>query len=203
MPTLETPDGKVLAEIPSVPAGSQPPITMWISLSRPGGGGVHIRITREDDHWIITDVYVHGHQLSASDLQAAPLTHLDLIMNLTGDFDPFTVAEAFEEMGQKVLVDLDREPSLARLRKLAMDAPAELPSIRRETRPMLTRPDGTDPEGFAERVANAYREYVMETRSPAVKIAEEASIPVATARSWIREARRRGKLPQGRKGRAG
>lgn len=176
---------------------------MWISLNRPNGG-VHLRVTYDDDdRWIVTDVYAHGPQLTASDLQGAPLTQLDLTMNLVGNFDPFSTAEAFEEMGQKILVDPDTEPTLAELRSFAEDAPADLPVIKQAERPALTRPDGTDPDGFAQRVADAYREYVMQTRSPALKIAEEAGVPVATVRSWIREARRRGKLPEGRKGRAG
>jgi hypothetical protein len=204
MPYLSRPDGEPSDIAPPAYTGDpSPPITIWVSLNRPEGGGVHIRVTDADDHWVITDVYVHGAQLSASDLQGAPITHLDLMMNLVEDFDPFTIAEAFQKMGQKVLADPDPEPSLAALRERAADAPAELPAMRPQERPKLTRPDGTDPDGFSARVAAAYREYVMQTRSPALKIAEEAKVPVGTARGWIREARRRGKLPQGRKGRVG
>jgi hypothetical protein len=70
-------------------------------------------------------------------------------------------------------------------------------------RPTLTRPDGSNPEGHAEAVAAAYKEFALAGPHPALAIAREAGVPVNTARGWIQEARRRGKLPQGRKGRAG
>jgi hypothetical protein len=73
----------------------------------------------------------------------------------------------------------------------------------RPERPPLTRPDRTDPDGHAEAVATAYADHVAAGRQPGLAIAEESGVPVATARGWIREARRRGKLPKGRRGRAG
>ena len=176
---------------------------VWWSLSRPGGGGAHIRVSYEEDRWVITDVYVHGSGVTASDLQSVPLTQLDLAMNLLGFADPRVIARAGSDMGQAVLAEASHEPSLASLRERAEHAPGQLPAPSGGPRPKLTRPDGTDPDGFSARVAAAYREYAPQTRAPALKIAEEAGVPVATVRSWIREARRRGKLPQGRKGRAG
>lgn len=183
--------------------GSQPPMTMWWSLSKPDGGGTHMRVTSDGGRWQITDVYIHGPALTATDLQAVPTTQLDLIMNLVGDWDPDTIAEAHNDIGQQVIGDPEDEPTLAELRELAIDAPPELPRTPTDERPRLTRPDGTDPDGFAAQVAAAYREYVQTTRSPAVEIAKEAGVPVGTVRGWIREARRRGKLPEGRKGKAG
>lgn len=199
---------------PHEPTPPTPPLTLWWSLSRPDGGGVHIRLT-DEDRWTVTDVYVHGRALTASDLQAVPLTELDLTVNLTdqfGNFDPWTIADAYNEManaqgwGDVVLAgepDDNKELTLSELRQLAVNAPDVLHAPPIPDRPRLTRPDGTDPDGFSARVAAAYREYAPKTRAPAVEIANEAGVPVATARSWIREARRRGKLPQGRKGKAG
>jgi hypothetical protein len=177
--------------------------SVWWSLSRPGGGGVHIKVSHEENRWVITDVYVHGKGVTASALQSVPLTQLDLAMNLLTFADPRVIARVGNDLGQAVLAETAHEPSLASLRQRAKHAPSQLPAPTGGPRPKLTRPDGTDPEGFSARVAAAYREYAPQTRAPALKIAEEAGVPVATARSWIREARRRGKLPQGRKGRAG
>lgn len=188
----------VAPELPLSPPGG-----MWWSLSRPGGGGIHIRVADNEARWVITDVYVHGDGITASELQAVPLTQLDLAMNLLGAADPRVMARAASDLGQAVLADPEREPSLASLRERAEGAPAGLPAPSGGPRVKLTRPDGTDPDGFAARVAAAYREYAPQTRAPALMIAEEAGVPVATARSWIREARRRGKLPQGHRGRAG
>ena len=213
-PWLALPDGtpadvtSAFVDAMSASAGRpSPPLTMWWSLSRPDGGGIHLKVSDTGDgesKWVVTEVYVHGPEVTASTLQTTPLSQLVNMMNLFTDWDPWTIGEAAnEDMGQRVLIDPPREPSLAALRKRAEHAPARLPSPRAIDRPKLTRPDGTDPDGFAARVAAAYREYATQTRAPAVEIAKEAAVPVATARSWVREARRRGKLPVGRKGKAG
>lgn len=67
----------------------------------------------------------------------------------------------------------------------------------------LTRPDGSDPDGFYRQVATAYNSAVLTTAAPAPLLAEEAGVPVATVHRWISEARRRGFLAPARKGRAG
>ena len=228
MPSLETPDGEPI-EVDDTATRAfreamnkgedfepSPPLSLWWSLSKPDRGGTHIRVTEDDGRWLITDVYVHGPALTATDLQAVPMTQLDLVMNLVGYWrdgvimDPDAIADVHNELasdagyGQAVTYDPEAdEPTFAELRALAADAPPELPKHPAAERPRLTRPDGTDPDGFAARVAAAYREYAPQNRNPAVKIAEEAGVPPGTARGWIREARRRGKLPEGRKGKAG
>lgn len=67
----------------------------------------------------------------------------------------------------------------------------------------LSRPDGTDPDAFSRRVAQAYTAAVESSAAPAKVLAEEAGVPVTTVHRWIREARQRGHLPAARKGRAG
>lgn len=64
------------------------------------------------------------------------------------------------------------------------------------------RPDGSDPDGFSRQVAAAYERLVLTSHRPNVALAEEAGVPVATARRWVLEARRRGHLPPGERGRA-
>lgn len=79
------------------------------------------------------------------------------------------------------------------------DVPAGAPRQR------ITRPDRANPEQqqqFYRRVAMAYRQYAQ-TRPPAPAIAEEAGVPVTTVHRWVREARHRGFLPPGRKGKVG
>lgn len=77
------------------------------------------------------------------------------------------------------------------------------PIAMTEPREKLTRPDGSDPDAFSYRVAEAYKEAVISTSKPAVALAEEAGVPVTTVHRWIREARQRGHLPKAKKGRAG
>jgi hypothetical protein len=166
-----------------------------------------MRVAEDGDRGPVVDaVYVHGPEITASVLQSVPVSHLSNFVSYASSLEQALVVLKYSGFRYPVTGEhAPDEPTLAELRALAADAPATLRLIEqiKQERPRLTRPDGSDPEGFAERVAAAYREYVMDTRSPALKIAEEAGVPVATARSWIREARRRGKLPAGRRGRAG
>jgi len=55
---------------------------------------------------------------------------------------------------------------------------------------------------FYQRVANAYLSASCATSRPAVVLAEENDTPVGTVHRWVREARRRGHLPPGRRGTA-
>ena len=68
--------------------------------------------------------------------------------------------------------------------------------------PPLARPDRRNPE-FYRQVASAYNAAASRSRRPVAVLAAEAGVPHNTARHWIREARRRGYLPPGRRGRAG
>lgn len=81
--------------------------------------------------------------------------------------------------------------------------PTHIGVTQQQGRPPLTRPDGTDPEGFSRRVAEAYSDAVLWTSTPAKVLAAEAAVPVTTVHRWIRDARRLGLLPPARKGRAG
>lgn len=67
----------------------------------------------------------------------------------------------------------------------------------------LVRHKGDDPEEFAERVAFYYSVFSVISSKPAVEIASRSNVPVATVRGWIREARMRGKIPPGSRGKVG
>lgn len=58
-------------------------------------------------------------------------------------------------------------------------------------------------EAFYDAVAASYRDLVGTSSRPIVELAEANDVPVTTAQRWVREARRRGKLPPGRSGKAG
>jgi hypothetical protein len=55
------------------------------------------------------------------------------------------------------------------------------------------------PDDFYERVAARYSELAGQVRDPAIRLAQENQVPHTTAHRWIKEARRRGLLGQGRK----
>jgi hypothetical protein len=70
-------------------------------------------------------------------------------------------------------------------------------------RARLKVPPGAKPDGFYKRVAEVYRELAGWSNRPAVELAKANDVPVSTAHRWVKEARRRGHLPPGRKGRRG
>ena len=67
----------------------------------------------------------------------------------------------------------------------------------------LVRRPGDSPQAFARKVARQYRYYASASSSPTKSLAEASEVPMSTARWWIREARRLGELPPGRKGKVG
>jgi hypothetical protein len=75
-------------------------------------------------------------------------------------------------------------------------------SIVRKTA-RLKIPAGTKPDSFYRQVAKTYSHLARGSNRPAVELAEVNDVPVTTAHRWVKEARRRGFLPPGRKGRRG
>lgn len=174
---------------------------VWHQIMLDDGLGVAAKLVeQEDGRWIVTEMYLHGDRITASDLRNVQPARFE------------AVANAYDSKLERLRVEHQREhdqpePTLAELRAgfeaaaRLLEAPAR--DSGRPPRPQLQRPDKQDPEGFYQAVADAYRHYVKLTRAPAVKIAKEADVPVATAHRWIREARKRGFLPAGEQGRAG
>ncbi|MGW1799148.1 hypothetical protein ACWCQN_25060 [Streptomyces sp. NPDC001984] len=73
-----------------------------------------------------------------------------------------------------------------------------------EEPPALKRPTEGITDEFLAALALRYRWLVDSGNStPAVRLAEESSTPVATVRRWVWTARKKGLLPPGRPGRAG
>jgi hypothetical protein len=64
-------------------------------------------------------------------------------------------------------------------------------------------PGGRYPDAFYEDVAGIYMMLLERGVSPAPEIARITCKPVSTVRRWVVECRRRGILPEGRKGKAG
>jgi hypothetical protein len=75
-------------------------------------------------------------------------------------------------------------------------------SIVRKTA-RLKIPDGAKPDSFYRQVAKTYSHLARGSNRPAADLAEVNDVPVTTAHRWVKEARRRGFLPPGRKGRRG
>jgi hypothetical protein len=74
---------------------------------------------------------------------------------------------------------------------------------RRRGSALLKVPPGAKPDWFYERLAAAYSSLALRSNRPAVLLAERNGVPVTTVHRWVKEARRRGFLPPGQKGRRG
>jgi hypothetical protein len=59
------------------------------------------------------------------------------------------------------------------------------------------------PDDFYRAVADAYRFLALRSPRPAVELADANGVPPSTTRRWVKEARRRGVLAPGQKGRRG
>lgn len=179
----------------------------WLALANPEGGGTHMRIERRPaGRWVVTGVYIHAPEVTAGVLQRIQVGDFDLAANLDLEWK-LSHGGSFRALGDHRLfpAENDNDLTLGEMEARERSAKSELriPEPPPVKRPKLSRPDGTDPDGFYAQVAQAYREYAPRTRATAVAIAEEAGVPVGTVHGWIREARRRGHLPAGRKGSAG
>lgn len=154
-----------------------------------------VQTTRREGRRVINRVVIAGPEIDSGVLKRLPIGRIAADLNRRGDWPE--VAPPPEKGGADHFLSRDLDQLL-----LADQANAG-GFVDAEPRPRLTRPDGKDPESFYGVVAQAYRDALATTSAPAVALANEAGVPVATARGWIREARRRGFLPPARKGRAG
>ncbi|MFD0685904.1 hypothetical protein [Actinomadura fibrosa] len=106
-------------------------------------------------------------------------------------------------VGEAVTASLVRSIPVGRLELLNRNESGfPIGLLKKELAP-LQRERNTDPERFAEQVANYYTGFARWSSRPVKEMAEHSGVPVATMRSWIREARLRGKLPPGTRGKAG
>jgi hypothetical protein len=163
----------------------------WVRfLSRAPGPDVAIRCVQEESgRLVVRSILIEckSDRVTAGTLRDVPVGRLEALVN------------SLDEVRERLLADIDEpDPVASALREWPFQ---EL--VRDDTpRTPLGRPGGQDPDEFYRRVADAYLELSRSTSKPAVAIAAEADVPVATARRWIFEARRRGALPPGQRGRA-
>lgn len=109
--------------------------------------------------------------------------------------DGWTELSGLHIEARSLTSNLLRKIPVARLRRLPATEKPDLAPLRRIT--------GESPDEFATRVAECYRLFAQVTPHPAKAMAQQSHTPVGTVRGWIHEARARGKLPPGTRGRAG
>lgn len=174
----------------------------WSTYNPPpeGADGLHVHWRRDDSgRWVADGLYLHGAVLTPAMLRAISLPRMESRRN------------APKVTPEKPVVS-DEERTVGSLRHTAawmarlgarMDAQIAVNRKDGGLPPYIGRPNGSNPEAFYQRVAGAYLHYAEQTKAPAKAIADEAQVPVTTVHRWVREARQRGFLPQGRKGKAG
>ncbi|MET9099589.1 hypothetical protein [Streptomyces antibioticus] len=101
-----------------------------------------------------------------------------------------------------ITADLLRAIPVGRLENIGTNVGKAFASLLDDLIP-LRREKGEDPDAFAERVAGYYRMFSELSSKPAKMISVTSDVPLATVHGWIREARLRGKLPPGKRGKAG
>lgn len=169
----------------------------------PGGaGGIHARVRNRGGRTVITELYVHGDDITSTTVRAIPIGRIEAMANTPGATvrsreDGRTLAGPLVALAA---AGRGGDVPMSELRERVPDAPAENHRAEREP---LARPDGSDPAEFSRRVARAYSDAVVKTSKPAKFLADEANVPVGTVHRWIREARQRGFLPPARRGKAG
>lgn len=171
--------------------------TGWVAvrIEEPGAAEYYVRC-RDDGRGGVEIagllVSVPDGRVTAAKLREVPIGRIEATINASGLLE--LINGAGEASDDPVLSWLNRSP-------IEYTAPLA-PAGAGETSGPLARPDGKEPAAFSALVAARYRDLVRTSAKPAVLMAEEAGVPVATARRWINEARRRGLLPAGRQGRA-
>ncbi|TDD35265.1 hypothetical protein E1287_14235 [Actinomadura sp. KC06] len=170
----------------------------WVSVEPPQGvEGLHVRVKlTESGRYKITDLFLHGGEIEPEQFRGISISRLEAQINALSAADRATL-DSWAQGGTDHAAD--EELTLPALRKRTRHAQRG----RQRLMEKLQRPTGQDPDRFYKQVAAAYADQAAVTRSPAKALAEEAGVPVTTVHRWVREARRRGFLPAGEKGKAG
>lgn len=156
------------------------------------------RTEQHDGRMVITDLIVRSpRRVDSQTLKSVPIGWLEGLLNSPD------VANQFDTGSNDRL-----EMALTEVELILDEMTTHNPQLRPSgggpsSREPLQRPDGSDPDFFYRQVAEAYQDILRRSQKIAPVMAEEAEVPVTTARRWIQEARRRGYLPTARRGRAG
>lgn len=177
-------------ELTSEPVGPSAPGWRHVWLNTPP---LHLLVHAhvDDERIRISHVLVTGEALDATQLISVPMGRIAKIIALT----PPTAEPAAPS------TPAERDELAEALATIASLTPRPLPvseawTVRPE-RPPLTRPPvgpGYDPDVYYRQVATAYIDLLQRSGRVAEAMADEAGVSLPTARSWIREARRRGHL---------
>mgnify|MGYP000947187112 CR=1 FL=1 len=165
-------------------------------------GVILVRTSRRTGERAITAVVVDGKD-APHVVRELPMGRIEFLLRQLPDLPH--EAEVVNTRGNRTSTVVCRDPlaeAILDTWNLTPQDADEVYATSDETREPLKRPTGQEPDEFYRRVAEAYTEVIRQTRAVAPVLAEEADVPVRTVHGWIRESRRRGFLPPGKRGRA-
>jgi hypothetical protein len=163
-----------------LPVGSGNLIVLGQGLAMYVDESLEASIRAHDDggRLVIAELTVKGDRVTGRLLSQLPLGRIEEILN-----SPQAAA-------------LLRAESQGRVTAGDLVAPSEEPGLRN---PTLVVPAGRSyPDQFYVDVAASYGWHALQTRKPAVAIAEEVGVPTTTVHRWLKEARARGLLAPSR-----
>lgn len=204
----------------------------WVGLALPGGwvrlkdresGGtvVYLRfepvVHREHTRFKLRDLIVRGtadDDLTTRMFRRIPITELeqaveDPVVKRAFTAEPFAPLPSLDDLDAYFDAEPPAEPwdgiFGAQINfdwhAITSDGEGEIPAGEC---PIVRKPaDGRLTDEFLSVVGEAYRWLANANMKPSPSIANMAGVPVATARHWIYQARKRGIMPPGRPGRAG
>jgi hypothetical protein len=170
----------------------------WVTAETTRGARLHVRFELTDPGRL-EPVELHlspAERIDSAVLRRLPVASLTAMVNAPGRREEVTrrLDVPGRPTGLAALVDAELQATIAGLIEMAGVIDGRLGPVPRG------RPK---PDGFYRRVADAYLGLAVQSNRPAATIAAVNGVPVSSVHGWVKEARRRGFLPPGQKGRRG
>jgi hypothetical protein len=166
----------------------------WIVADSEHGERLSVRFQPSGQGRLVpVELRVDGPALDSSKLRRLPLTGAEALANSVWQGEITAMLEwapAGDLHDRGVMPPQIGEPG--QIRRLV---------VRKTAR--LKIPPGAKPDSFYSQVAKVYGQLARGSNRPAAELAEVNDVPVTTVHRWVKEARRRGFLPPGQKGRRG
>jgi hypothetical protein len=163
----------------------QHPEPVWVRMQQTPGGRLVIR-----ELYLSADNDLGTERLDSDQLRRLSLARIEARVNRSKDL---------------VLKDLEQEPGPEEPRGPTKRTPVIRGKITAHVHGegLVPPPGRPRPDSFYQQVASDYLEAASVSSRPSLNLAAGAGVPVSTVRGWVAEARRRGFLPPGQKGRRG
>lgn len=160
----------------------------WVRVDGvPGVEEVEIRVAETSGgRFAIVEIRLDASVITADVMRAIPIGKIEAGINGPGVVDDIRDLASLPNPGRFVSAGEFERPASRWAGRAQLKVPAE----RKK------------PDEFYARVARLFSELSLRDSSPAVTIARANDVPPSTVHRWVKEARRRGLLAPGQRGRA-